>query len=89
MDDVHFKALSLLRKSRADLDNVLEMLQKNKDCMMVVDKSKAAQESLSQANLILLENHLKNCVSDLEHGKDQNECFEEIMKIFKASGGKV
>lgn len=86
---VHQEVLVNLRKAEIQINQAIEMIKNKKDCIVLIEKSKDGQSFLKEADSLLLENHLKDCIANFDVGKNLNHCVEEIMKIFKANGGRV
>lgn len=75
--------LHRLKIARGHLDKVIEMVEKNEYCINIVHQSIAVQSALKKIDELVLENHLKTCVSDsIKKGKS-NEAIKEVMEVLK------
>ena len=78
---------NLLKTSKGHIEGILKMIDENRYCVDVSKQILAVQALLKKANLKLLENHLKNCVSDaITQGKGEekiNEMMDIIDKYIK------
>lgn len=74
--------LHRLKISRGHLDKVIKMVEADEYCIDVLTQSKAVQKALSNADAVLLENHLNTCAVDhIKEGKSK-KAVDEIMKVF-------
>lgn len=61
------------------------MIENGQYCIDVIHQSQAVQRALQEADGVVLENHLKGCVSDaIKKGKDK-AVINELMNVFKKS----
>ena len=59
------------------------MVEEDQYCIDVIHQSKAVQSALSQADDLILENHLKTCVSEAISKGNKDEAISEVMEVFK------
>ncbi len=72
-----------LKISRGHLDKVIKMMEDDVYCIDVMHQLQAVESGLKETGNLLLENHLKCCVSDaIKEGK-ADESITEIMQVFK------
>ena len=67
---------------------VKRMVEEDSYCIDVIRQIQAVQAALNRVNSIILENHLKSCVSTAIRGDDPGErerVLKEITGIFTAS----
>lgn len=86
---VYENAVISFKNARKEINQVINMINNKKHCIKVINRSKYVQNYLKAANFLLLKNHLKTCTADYKNGKNSNSYVQEIVKIFKASGGKI
>lgn len=73
-----------LKIIRGHMDKVIEMVEKDKYCIDVLQQSAAVGSALRKADQIILENHLRHCVSGaMTSQKDVDGKVEEIIKVFQ------
>lgn len=83
--DTRERILHRLKISRGHLDKVIKMVEEDGYCIDVLFQSKAVQSGLKETDNLLLENHLKKCVTDsIKEGKSE-EAITEVMNVFKRS----
>ena len=81
------KLLHRLKIIRGHLDKVIEMITGDEYCMDILQQSVAVGNALKQAEQVILENHLKTCVSDaIKNKQDVEEKVDEVIKVFRARG---
>ena len=77
------KILHRLKIARGHLNKVIRMVEANQYCIDVLHQSHAIQAALKETDSVILENHLKTCVSDSIKSGNQNEAIKEVMEVFK------
>jgi len=69
--------------AKGHLEKVISMVEKDEYCIDVVHQSIAVQAALKKADEVVLENHLKTCVSDsIKRGKS-DEAIKEVMEVLQ------
>ena len=82
------KIITALKKARTHLNNVIEMTEKKKYCIDILQQNLAVIGLLKSANQKLLERHIHSCFTKVMKGtneKRKKEMIEEILKINKLS----
>lgn len=74
-----------LKIARGHLDKVIQMVEKDEYCIDVLHQMQAVEKGLKETGNVLLENHLKGCVSDAISKGKKDEAIEEIMQVFRKS----
>lgn len=81
--DTEERILHRLKIARGHLNKVITMVEKDAYCIDVLQQLQAVASGLNGTGNLLLENHLKSCVSDaIKQGKAE-ESIAEIMQVFK------
>lgn len=75
--------LHRLQIARGHLDKVLRMVQHNEYCIDILTQSQAVQAALREVDALILENHLKTCVTDAIKGNKKDQAIAEVVKVFK------
>lgn len=65
------------------MKKVLEMVEGDVYCVDILHQSDAIQKALKEIDNIILENHLKSCVSDSIREGKSDEAIAEVMNVFK------
>ncbi len=81
--NTHERILHRLKISRGHLDKVIKMMEEDSYCIDVMHQMQAVESGLKETGNLLLENHLKSCVSDAIKKGKADESIEEIMQVFK------
>lgn len=81
------RILHRLKIARGHLDKVINMVEKDEYCIDVLHQSSAVQSALKETDGVILENHLKTCVSDSIKSGNQEEAIKEVMEVFKKKNG--
>lgn len=75
--------LHRLKIARGHLDKVIDMVQKGSYCIDIVHQSIAVQSALKKIDEMILENHLKTCVSDSIKKGESEKAIKEVMEVLK------
>ncbi len=73
-----------MKKARSLTDKVMEMLEKDKYCIDVIQQNLAIIGLLRSANKSLLEGHMKHCVKDAAKAGNSTKLdnvMEELMLV--------
>ncbi|WP_417749345.1 metal-sensitive transcriptional regulator [Rosistilla oblonga] len=85
-DDEKKKLNNRLRRVIGQVEAVGRMIEDEEYCVDILMQLSAATGALNKVGQIVLEQHVKSCVSDaIERGnvKDRDEKIEELMKVFR------
>jgi DNA-binding FrmR family transcriptional regulator len=89
-DDQKKKLLNRIRRINGQVDAVGRMIESDEYCVDVLMQISAATGALAKVGQIVLENHLKTCVSDAMQNDDEadrEQKLEELIKIFRKYSG--
>ncbi len=81
--DTQERILHRLKISRGHLNKIIKMVEEDQYCIDVIHQSKAVQSALSQADDLILENHLNTCVAEAITKGNKDEAISEVMEVFK------
>ena len=76
------RILHRLKIARGHLEKVIQMSENNAYCIDVLHQISAVQEGLKGTGNLILENHLKTCVSDAIKKGDSDNAIAEVMEVF-------
>ena len=79
------RVLHRLKIARGHLNKVISMIESDEYCIDVLTQSQAVQKAIKETDNLILENHLKSCVSDSIKNGNSEEAIAEVMNIFKKS----
>ena len=86
LDDVTRKAVTQrLASAAGHIKGVERMVEQDAYCIDVIKQVQAVQAALNKVNTIILDNHLRTCVTTAIQGDDANEreaVLEEITSVF-------
>lgn len=83
MQDPKAKIIHRLQIAKGHLEKVLRMVEEDVYCIDVVHQSMAVQSALKKVDEVILENHLKTCVSDSIKKGDSDEAIKEVMEVLQ------
>ena len=81
--DEQERILHRLKIAKGHLDKVIRMVADDAYCIDVLHQMQAVESGLKETGNVVLENHLKTCVSDSIAKGKKNEAIAEIMQVFK------
>ena len=77
------RILHRLKIARGHLNKIIEMVEEDCYCINVLHQMQAVESGLKETEGLLLENHLKTCVTDAIGKGKKDEAIAEVMKVFK------
>ena len=84
MDSHKKNLLHRLKIAYGHLEKVIDMVEKDKYCLDIIQQSQAVQAALGKVDELILENHLKTCVREaMVKDKDLDEKVKEVIEVFK------
>ncbi|MGL4774632.1 MAG: metal-sensing transcriptional repressor [Clostridium sp.] len=83
MKEERKKALQCLKTSKGQLEGIIKMIEDDRYCIDISNQIMAAQALLRKANLIILQNHLNNCVLEACENKNAEEKIKEINTVLE------
>jgi CsoR family transcriptional regulator, copper-sensing transcriptional repressor len=81
--DTNERITHRLKIARGHLDKVIQMMEEDTYCIHVMHQLQAVESGLKETGNLILENHLKGCVSDAIRKGEAEESIAEIMQVFK------
>lgn len=85
MDDKHANALKKLKTARGQIDATIKMVEDDRYCVDISNQILAAIGLLKQANMDILDAHIKTCVAHaiLEGEAEGTEKMDEIIALVR------
>ncbi|MBI5045122.1 MAG: metal-sensitive transcriptional regulator [Candidatus Levybacteria bacterium] len=77
------RILHRLKIARGHLEKIISMVESDSYCIDIMHQMQAVESGLKQTGNLLLENHLRGCVSDAIKKGQADESIAEIMTVFK------
>jgi DNA-binding FrmR family transcriptional regulator len=77
------RILHRLKIAQGHLKKVMQMVDDDTYCIDILHQSQAVQKAIKETDNLILENHLKGCVSDAIRSGKKEEAISEIMHVFK------
>lgn len=81
--DTQERILHRLKIAHGHLNKVIKMVESDDYCIDVLHQSQAVQKALKETDNLMLENHLKSCVTDAINSGNQDEAIKEVLEVFK------
>lgn len=89
-DDQKKKILHRIRRINGQVDAVGRMIERDEYCVDILMQISAANGALAKVGQMVLENHLKTCVTSAMQNDDEadrQQKLEELIKIFRRYAG--
>lgn len=77
------KVIHRLKIAHGHLSKIIKMVEADEYCIDIVHQLLAVQSALKKTDEIVLEDHLKTCVSESIKKGDSDEAIKEVMSVFK------
>ncbi|MFA6005438.1 MAG: metal-sensitive transcriptional regulator [Patescibacteria group bacterium] len=85
MNNYQEKLLHRLKIIRGHLDKVIKMVEADEYCMDIMQQTTAVGSALKEAENMILENHLKTCVTEsIVNHRGVEKKVDEVIKVFRA-----
>jgi len=81
--DTQERIIHRLKIAKGHLEKVIKMIEEDSYCIDVLHQMQAVESGLKETGNVVLENHLKTCVSDAIGKGKKDEAITEIMEVFK------
>lgn len=89
MNEEKKKAMQALKTSRGQIEGIIKMIEDERYCVDISNQIIAAQSLLKKANMLILKQHLNNCVKSAFVNNDKaDEKLEEVMNVINKITGK-
>jgi DNA-binding FrmR family transcriptional regulator len=72
-----------IKISLGHLKKVQQMISDDVYCIDVIHQSQAVQKALKEVDHLILEQHLKGCLTDAIQGGKKDEAIAELMTVLK------
>jgi len=77
------KALQSLKTARGQIEGIIKMIEEERYCMDVSNQIVAAQALLKRSQILILKQHLSNCVKTALQENNWEEKNDELMKVIE------
>lgn len=79
----HKKLIDRLNRIEGQVRGIRKMVEDDRDCMDVLKQVAAVSGAVRGVGMVVLEDHLKGCVSNALRSKQKNEVLiEEVITVF-------
>ena len=81
--DTQERIIHRLKIAKGHLEKVIKMVEADDYCIDVMHQMQAIESGLKETGTVLLENHLKTCVSDAMSKGKKEQAIKEVIEVFK------
>jgi DNA-binding FrmR family transcriptional regulator len=79
----HENTIGRLKKVQGQVSGVIRMVEEGAYCIDIVNQISAVRGALDKVALMILENHVKSCVSDAIKKDNSDEILHELMSTLQ------
>ncbi len=83
LNSVKQNVLSRLKSIEGHIKGIMKMVEGERYCIDLLKQLSAVQAALDKVNALLLEGHMKTCVSDAIKNNSGDEVINELMETLK------
>jgi DNA-binding FrmR family transcriptional regulator len=81
--DDHSKVIARINRIEGQIRGLKKMVEEDRYCLEVIDQIYAASGALKSLGLVILEDHLKGCVTEsIRSSENQDELIGQVIGIF-------
>ncbi len=81
--DDHQKVIARINRIEGQVRGLKKMVEEDRDCMQVLKQIAAAHGALRSLGAVVLEDHLRGCVSTaIQEHDNESEQIREVVEIF-------
>lgn len=77
----HHEDLVRLRRIKGQIEGVERMIEENRYCMDIVGQIRSIMAALRSTEGLVMERHLRHCVTDAINAKDERVTEEKISEL--------
>lgn len=83
MNEEKQKAIGSLKTARGQIDGVIKMIESGRYCMDISNQIAAAGALVKKSQVLILKQHIANCVTAAVEAECSEEKLEEISRILE------
>jgi len=83
MNEEKKKAVQSLKTARGQMDGIIKMIEDGRYCMDISNQVAASAALVKKAQVLILKQHIANCVTAAVEAKDSKEKLDEITNILE------
>ena len=81
--DDHQKLIARINRIEGQVRGLKKMVEDDRDCMQVLKQVAAASGALRSLGALILEDHLRGCVSNaIQQHDHESEAIQDVIEIF-------
>ncbi|MDO5062255.1 MAG: metal-sensing transcriptional repressor [Peptostreptococcaceae bacterium] len=81
MNEEKKKAVQALKTARGQIDGIIKMIEEERYCIDISNQLLATSAMLKRANLLILEQHMNNCLVEAIDAGGGKEKISEMLSI--------
>ena len=79
--DLRKSVISRLRRIEGQVRGVQRMIEEEADCGEILNQIAAIKSAVNHAGIVIFENHARQCINKSLNETDQDQSFEEIVRV--------
>ncbi|UMZ75474.1 metal-sensitive transcriptional regulator [Natranaerofaba carboxydovora] len=81
MKDQKTLILNRLKRIEGQIKGIRKMVEEDKCCTNILMQTNAVRSAVNNVGTIILEHHLKECLSEVNDNKNQAESIKELSEL--------
>lgn len=81
--DLKNKVKKRLKTIQGHIGGILKMVEEEKYCIDILKQSQAVCEALKKVDGMILDNHLKTCLTRAVKKGESKKAFSELLEVFE------
>lgn len=83
MSEERKKALQSLKTAKGQIEGIIKMIEEDRYCIDIANQLLAVQSLVKKADLMILQGHLRHCVTEACNSNNSEEKIEEFNKVLE------
>ncbi len=81
MEDERNLIINRLRRIEGQVKGIQNMVEEEKSCSDILMQVNAVRSAVNNVGTLILENHLKNCLSEVKSEEEQDKLIKELSEL--------
>jgi len=83
MNEEKKKAMQSLKTARGQIEGIIKMIEDGRYCMDISNQIASTGALVKKSQVLILKQHIANCVTAAVEAEDKEEKMDEVMKILE------
>jgi len=83
MNEEKKQAMQSLKTARGQIVGIIKMIEDERYCMDIANQVAATQALVKKAQVLILKQHIANCITEAALADDGSAKMDEVMKVLE------